>query len=71
MTMTFNCKEKLIRKAPAIVHVDKTARPQVIDKKDNLTIYNILTEYKKLTGIGVLVNTSFNLHENYLKLFYT
>ena len=41
MTMTFNCKKKSIKKAPAIVHVDKTARPQIIEKKDNLRIYDI------------------------------
>ena len=63
MTMTFDCKEKSIKRAPAVVHVDKTARPQIIEKKDNARMYNILAEYKKLTGVGILVNTSFNLHE--------
>ena len=61
--MTFDCKKKLLQVAPAIVHVDKTARPQIIDKRTNPKIYNILKEYKKISGFGVLINTSFNMHE--------
>lgn len=49
--------------APAVVHIDGTARPQVIKKSENERVYNILNEYKKLTDIPVLINTSFNLHE--------
>ena len=63
MTMTFDCKKELLEVAPAIVHVDKTARPQIIDKRTNPKIYNILKEYKKISGFGVLINTSFNMHE--------
>ena len=63
MTMTFDCKKELLEVAPAIVHVDKTARPQIIDKRTNPKIYNILKEYKKVSGFGVLINTSFNMHE--------
>ena len=51
------------RSSPAAVHVDNTARPQSVSKNSNLRIYNILKEYYKLTGIPVLINTSFNLHE--------
>lgn len=63
MTMTFDCKKKLLKIAPAIVHIDKTARPQIIEKKTNLKTYKILKEYKKISGFGVLINTSFNMHE--------
>ena len=63
--MTFTCKTKEICDvvAPAIVHLDKTARPQTIFKKDNDFLYNVLTEFKKETGLGMLINTSFNVHE--------
>jgi carbamoyltransferase len=47
----------------AAVHVDGTARPQVIDRKTNPLYYDILKAYKKLTGLPTLVNTSFNMHE--------
>jgi carbamoyltransferase len=63
MTFTVDCKPSMLKYAPAAVHVDKTARPQLISKKDNLRLYKILTEYKKITGIPILINTSFNMHE--------
>jgi len=45
------------------VHVDNTARPQLIDEKTNRVYYNIVKEYKKLTGLSSVINTSFNMHE--------
>ena len=46
---------------PAIVHVDGTARVQTVRREQNERIYNLLTEFEKLTGVPVLVNTSFNI----------
>lgn len=46
---------------PAITHVDGTARVQTVTREQNPLIYDILTEFKKKTGVGVLVNTSFNV----------
>jgi carbamoyltransferase len=63
MTITCDVTDKCKKEAPAITHVDGTARPQVIYREDDETYYDILTEYKKLSGCGVLVNTSFNMHE--------
>ena len=63
MTFTLNCKKLMLKHAPAAVHVDKTARPQIISKIDNPRLYKILGEYKKLTGVPILINTSFNMHE--------
>ena len=63
MAMTFKCKEKMIKEAPAAVHVDKTARPQIINDKDHPDFHGILTEYHKITGLSNLINTSFNMHE--------
>jgi hypothetical protein len=48
---------------PAAVHVDGTARPQLITKEINASYYSIVKEYKKLTGIPGIINTSFNMHE--------
>ena len=50
-------------KSPAVVHIDNTARPQIISKKSNPILSNILKEYHKITNIPTLINTSFNLHE--------
>jgi carbamoyltransferase len=63
MTITVKCKKITERKAPAVVHVDCTARPQIIDKKINLNMYNILKSYQKLSKIPILINTSLNVHE--------
>ncbi|GHU55917.1 carbamoyltransferase [Bacteroidia bacterium] len=63
MTITYDVTEKMKIIAPATVHIDGTARPQVISQTDNERSYNILNEYYKMTNIPVLINTSFNLHE--------
>jgi len=63
MTITFYCTEWMKQNCPAVVHVDGTARPQLISKKQNPSYYKILDEYRKITKIPVLVNTSFNMHE--------
>ena len=47
----------------AVVHIDGTARPQVIRRELNEFYYDILGEFYKITGCGALVNTSFNAHE--------
>lgn len=47
---------------PAVTHVDKSARPQSINKFDNLEIYKLIVEFKKLTGLSVLCNTSLNFN---------
>ncbi len=46
---------------PAIVHVDSTARVQTVDEASNPTLYRLLKEFDALTGVPVLVNTSFNI----------
>jgi carbamoyltransferase len=54
-------KEKYKNIIPAIVHVDGTARVQTVTREQNQKLYDLITEFKKLTGIGVLLNTSFNV----------
>jgi len=63
MTVTFDCTDTMKRDCPAAVHVDGTARPQLVSKESSPGFYNILTEYYKLTGIPSVINTSFNMHE--------
>jgi len=46
---------------PAITHVDYSARIQTVDRWDNPHYYDIINEFKKLTGYGVIINTSFNI----------
>ena len=63
MTVTFPCTDAMKETCPAVVHVDGTARPQIIRKERNPGYYRILEEYNRLTGIPTLINTSFNIHE--------
>lgn len=63
MTITFDCTEKMKKECPAVVHVDNTARPQLVSKEINKDAYDIISEYKKRTGLHSVVNTSFNMHE--------
>lgn len=63
MTITFDCTDEMKEQCPAAVHVDGTARPQLIRREVNQGYYDILKEYEKLSGIPSLINTSFNMHE--------
>jgi len=63
MTKTFKCKKNFIKNNPAVVHVDETARPQVVDKNFNKIYYQVVEQYCKKTGNYSLINTSFNQHE--------
>ena len=46
---------------PSVVHVDGTVRPQMIRKDVNPLYWDLINEFKKHSGIGVLLNTSFNI----------
>ena len=63
MTVTFDCTSEMRESCPAAVHVDGTARPQLIRREVNPGYYDIVAEYEKLSGIPSLINTSFNMHE--------
>jgi carbamoyltransferase len=63
MTLTCRVRDEWRERIPAVVHVDGTARPQVVHRAQNPLYYDILAAYKGRTGIPVLVNTSFNVHE--------
>jgi carbamoyltransferase len=63
MTIIVNCTDFTKEKCPAIVHVDGTARPQLVTRDINPSAYKILEYYEANTGIPLLVNTSFNMHE--------
>jgi carbamoyltransferase len=62
MTFCPKVKEEWREKLPAITHVDGTARVQTVTKEQNEWLYNLLTDFDRETGIGVLLNTSFNVN---------
>ena len=63
MTITFDCTKTMSQSCPGVVHIDGTARPQIVSETDNPSFYRIIREFKKLTGLPCIVNTSFNIHE--------
>lgn len=62
MLKTCIVREKWRSKVPAIVHVDDSSRPQYLCQESNTLLYKLLLEYYGLTGIPMIVNTSFNTH---------
>ncbi len=63
MTICFHCRDMFKVKCPAVVHVDGTARPQLVDRQSQPELHSILSEYERLTGLPALINTSFNVHD--------
>jgi carbamoyltransferase len=57
MTVAYKCKDGVSSMIPSVVHVDNTSRIQTVNSGH---IYELLKEFKKSTGIGILLNTSFN-----------
>jgi carbamoyltransferase len=45
---------------PSVVHEDNSARLQTVSASSNPAFYRLLQEFKRITGLGVLLNTSFN-----------
>src|ERR1700730_3548579 len=63
MTITLDATERCKNEAPAVVHVDGSARPQIALAKVNTFVDEVLREYERLANVRVLINTSFNMHE--------
>ena len=60
MTICFPVRSKYVKIIPGVTHVDNTCRIQTVSKSDKY-LYELLQEFKKLSGHGILLNTSFNL----------
>jgi carbamoyltransferase len=63
MTITAHVQPGWQERIPAVVHGDGTARPQVIRRAWNPLYYDILKAFERRTGLPILINTSFNVHE--------
>lgn len=63
MTITFNCTSWMHKNCPAVIHVDGTSRPQLIGRDQNPSFYEVIDEFRKITGNPTVLNTSFNIHE--------
>src|SRR5947207_9657291 len=61
MRLARRVRPEWIDKSPGIVHVDGTARVQTVRRETNERLYRLLKEFEALTGVPVLINTSFNV----------
>lgn len=63
--MQFTVRVKVSAKGiiPAVTHVDGTARVQTVTRAENPRFYDLLAAFERLTGVPVLLNTSFNVQE--------
>jgi carbamoyltransferase len=63
MITVFPVLEERKHEIPAVVHVDGTARPQLVDKSVNPRYHALIEAFGERTGIPVVLNTSFNVQE--------
>jgi carbamoyltransferase len=63
MTITFEVSDAMKSRSAGVVHLDNTARPQVIHEEDNPEYHAIVQNFFELTGTPSLINTSFNMHK--------
>ena len=79
MTITYDVNMHWHDRVPAVVHVDGTARPQLVRKDRNPLYWRVIDRYRQLSGIPLVLNTSFNLNgepvvmtpEDAIRTFYT
>ena len=62
MTMAYEVREEFRQELIAVINIDGSCRPQILDKNNNSKYAKLLNEIKILTGKGVILNTSFNIH---------
>nr|WP_284041141.1 carbamoyltransferase C-terminal domain-containing protein [Jejuia spongiicola] len=59
MLFTFNVKKP--KEIPSCTHMDNTARVQTVNERDNKKVHQLLLRFEELSGLPVLINTSFNV----------
>ena len=63
MTIAFDSTPLARSHLVAAIHpYDKTVRPQLVKRHNNPLYYDLINEFENITGVGALLNTSFNLH---------
>lgn len=60
MIVTYATRDGVRQRIPGVVHVDGSARVQIVCEEDNPRFYRLLVRFHELTGIPMLLNTSFN-----------
>ncbi len=63
MNIVANVKKEKMNIIPAVTHTDGTARVHTVSRETNELYWKLLDQFEKITGVGVLLNTSFNIQE--------
>lgn len=63
MCTSLRCTPRMRKLSPGAIHVDGTARPQILFEEDNPSFHRLLRLFYEKTGNPSLINTSFNMHE--------
>ena len=63
MTITSDVTSSMRQTCAGAVHIDGTARPQLVRAEDNPSFHRIIEAFHRLTGVPTVINTSFNMHE--------
>lgn len=79
MMITIKASKRLKKICPNIIHIDGTLRPQLVEKTNNPLFYTLIKKFGNLTGLPIIINTSFNRYdepivnspEDALKTFFT
>lgn len=61
MTFSFTCRDDKKEIIPSVIHVDGSCRIQTVTQDQNFHYYNLIKAFYSLTGVPMLLNTSFNL----------
>jgi carbamoyltransferase len=61
MLMVYPIKKQWHKKIPSVTHVDGSGRLQTIRREQNYLYYDLIKEFKKISKIPILINTSFNI----------
>lgn len=60
MLLSRQIKEDKIGRIPAVTHFDNSCRIQIVIKEENPSFYDLISQFYKITGVPMLLNTSFN-----------
>jgi len=63
MSFVYNIKDDKKELIPAVCHINTTARLQTVDRESNPLYWRLINKFKAITGVGMLLNTSFNENE--------
>lgn len=61
MTFSFTCKEDKKGIIPSVIHIDGSCRIQTVSAEQNLHYYNLIKAFYEITGVPMILNTSFNM----------